>query len=69
MDNADKFKVGGEVKVIIPQFVSLYKERNVWVIDHVRETRDGIRLYLCYNKHDKRQMLFYFLQHDLEALE
>lgn len=64
-----KYKEGDKVKVNIPQFEEIYNGVNEWVIDHIKTQVNGYpSLYVCYNVSDEHQLLFQFLEKEVDAL-
>lgn len=62
-------KAGDKVKVLLPQFKAMWEDRNVWVVDKVRENIGGFKLlYSCHNNYDSSKNTYQFKAGDVEKI-
>lgn len=60
-----KYKVGDRVRCIVPAFIEMFAEHNIWVIHHIKTQVKNPSLYVAYREDDKNKMLYHFLESEV----
>lgn len=65
-----RFNENDKVKVILSEFVEIFKEKNKWIIDHIRtQVNKYPSLYICYNYYDNFRTLYFFTEEQVEKID